>query len=286
MSLSPCISVIRMEFHIVLLVLAAVAANALSARLPDRTSESDIEVQDTDVNTTVSVPDPGLYLLSGEEAPEGRWPWMAAVYKNGAQFCGASLIGSRWLLSIADCHLTKSDSLYLGSTDLSLPGPKYYIEKAIFHPQRGQGNGLYHHDIVLLKLASDVKFDEKYVRPITLPTKEEDFTDMRTCWMMGWNRKASNSYDKNKLYQSAVSIYDSGDCDLPSGKQVQNYEYCAGRKGAAVPCWGDRGGPLVCEEYGIWKLAGVVSWYDCQRPNALFSKVSYYLDWIRQETGL
>ena len=60
----------------------------------------------------------------------------------------------------------------------------------------------------------------------------------------------------------------------------------AGRSGA---CMGDNGGPLVCKFGSTWKLVGATSWgqRDCSVNHpSVYARVSYFRNWIRQETDL
>lgn len=66
--------------------------------------------------------------------------------------------------------------------------------------------------------------------------------------------------------------------------KIHNSTLCTLIKAGVGTCNGDSGGPLVVND----KLAGIVSWgIPCAlgRPD-VFTRVSTYVSWIVQETGL
>ena len=46
---------------------------------------------------------PSDFIVGGEPAEEGRWPFMVSVEWYGEHICGGSLISAEWVLSAAHC---------------------------------------------------------------------------------------------------------------------------------------------------------------------------------------
>ena len=54
---------------------------------------------------TRGVPDDatGQYIINGDVAKPGAWPWHVQVLVNGFYICGGSLIRENWVLTAAHC---------------------------------------------------------------------------------------------------------------------------------------------------------------------------------------
>jgi len=45
----------------------------------------------------------GPYIINGQWAARGAWPWQIMLKLNGHFICGGSLINSRWVVTAAHC---------------------------------------------------------------------------------------------------------------------------------------------------------------------------------------
>ncbi|XP_044009873.1 uncharacterized protein LOC122853451 isoform X2 [Aphidius gifuensis] len=238
------------------------------------------------------------------DAEFGEYPWQVAILKkdptDSVFVCGGTLISPRHILTAAHCiksHVKEELRVRLGEWDVNNDGEFFpYIEQnvddIVIHPEFYAGT-LYN-DLAILKLDHDVNFKENpHIVPACLPNRHDDFTGAR-CWTTGWGKDAFGDFGKyqNILKEVDVPVVSNAICENQMRKTRLGPSFnlhpgfiCAGGEKGKDACRGDGGGPMVCERHGSWQLAGVVSWgIGCgeQALPGVYSRVSYYHDWIQQ----
>ncbi|NVC62047.1 serine protease [Vibrio sp. 05-20-BW147] len=237
-------------------------------------------------------------IIGGTTAPAEKWPFMAAVvskgYKGGkGQFCGASFIGSRYVLTAAHClDATLGDDIevIIGQQDLSAATSeqRLSVRKVYIHEEydgAAQGN-----DIAILELS------EAYEGPaVTLAefNLRDELAAGQALTVMGWgDQDPTDEFRKaTQLQQVNVELIDQQVCkNVPAlgYDKITENAFCAGVvQGGKDSCQGDSGGPIVVMDGGQYKQLGIVSWGDgCAVAGkyGVYANVSYYANWIAAKT--
>ncbi|MCG9568185.1 S1 family peptidase [Vibrio chagasii] len=241
-------------------------------------------------------------IINGNEATKGSWPFMVALVSKNmdayeGQFCGASFIGERYVLTAAHCIEASSSQdfeVVIGLSDLSSPDVekhRYSVEQVYAHESYTQEPAS--NDIAIIELSdkpmeSAVDLVDGYVR--------DNLSAGQMLTVIGWGDQNSSQEQyssTSQLQQVNVPLVSQRDCNLGQGDGYSDIgadAFCAGYKeGGRDSCSGDSGGPIMLStNNGHYEQLGLVSWGEgCAQPEAygVYTNISHFADWIGKKTA-
>ncbi|KAM7023893.1 transmembrane protease serine 9 [Acridotheres tristis] len=228
-------------------------------------------------------------IVGGTDASRGEIPWQVSLKEDSRHFCGATIIGDRWLLSAAHCFnetVPEEIEAYVGTTSLNGTDEnavKVNVTRVIPHPLFN--SMILDFDVAVLELARPLTFN-KYIQPVCLPPAVQKFPVGKKCLISGWGDLQEGNDTKPEILQKAsVGIIEQNTCNFLYNFSLTDRMICAGfMEGMVDSCQGDSGGPLACEVTpGVFYLAGIVSWgFGCaqaMRPG-VYSRITKFTNWI------
>ncbi|NXN96832.1 TMPS9 protease, partial [Rhinopomastus cyanomelas] len=230
-----------------------------------------------------------IKIVGGASASRGEIPWQVSLREYSMHFCGATVIGDRWLLSAAHCFNETSPheiEAFVGTTSLNGTdgtAVRVNVTRVIPHPLFSPVTLDF--DAAVLELARPLVFS-KYIQPLCLPLAEQQFPVGKRCVISGWgNLQEGNDTVPETLQKATVAIIEQETCDFLYNFSLTDQMICAGfLEGKVDSCQGDSGGPLACEVTpGVFYLAGIVSWgMGCAQPMqpGVYSRVTKLHQWI------
>ncbi|XP_041646714.1 granzyme G-like [Cheilinus undulatus] len=221
-------------------------------------------------------------IIGGQEAAAHSRPYMVLVERLGSnKICGGFLLNEDFVLTAAHCQ-DRSYTVLLGLHNYYDQNgvQKVSVEQAFPHEDYNPKNCL--HDIMLLKLSSEVKYSAT-VKSIPLAVGDDGHLP-QSCSVAGWGRNDSKSSNSSPILMEAnLTMIEKDVCKKMICQRMSEDEfkmlkvYCS--NGDAGPRQGDSGGPLVCDG----KAYGVVSFGDKKPDKPLFctyTKIPDYKSWI------
>ncbi|KAL5277010.1 hypothetical protein ACFFRR_002303 [Megaselia abdita] len=243
---------------------------------------------------------PEQRILGGQLAASGQFPYQAAlIMSDGSNswFCGGSIISDRWILTAAHCPDGATIvRVILGSNDINNidSNAQQYLVKdkqnMIIHEKYNRNN--LNNDLALVKLPSTIQFNSK-VKKISLPKRSSNPPSYENviATASGWGKtKDSDPSVTNELRFVSLKVIRNQECNRSYAPGfVVSSTLCVSTRGKKSICSGDSGGPLVVG--GVQgTLVGVSSFVSnsgCgSEVPAGFSRVTSYLQWIKDNTGL
>lgn len=217
-------------------------------------------------------------IVGGNKAPKGKWPGQVGLLQSNvsnnanAQFCGGSLIKSRWVITAAHCvdflQFLDEVQILTGTQSLNKGGKRRNVADIFIHVNWDPNTNDY--DLAIIKLQNNVngskyaiaskKQGNKYIKP------------GKKAFITGWGHTSEGGNGSVDLRQVKVPFVSRSTCNQPASYNggITQRMICAGLKqGGKDSCQGDSRGPVLVKHKGKWRLqAGVVSWgVGCARPN-------------------
>ncbi|XP_049279959.1 CLIP domain-containing serine protease B9 [Anopheles funestus] len=234
-------------------------------------------------------------IVGGHNADPNEWPWIAALFNNGRQFCGGSLIDSIHILTAAHCvaHMSSYDvarlSVKLGDHNIRSNTEVQHVERRVKRLVRHRGfdSRTLYNDVAVLTMDQPVPFT-KQVRPICLPAADNTRAyNGHTATVIGWGSLRENGPQPAILQEVNLPIWTNNECRIKYGPAapggIIDTMLCAGQA-AKDSCSGDSGGPLMVND-GTWTQVGVVSWgIGCGKGQypGVYTRVTAFLPWIKK----
>nr|XP_055153423.1 transmembrane protease serine 11D [Symphalangus syndactylus] len=232
-------------------------------------------------------------IIGGTEAEEGSWPWQVSLRLNNAHHCGGSLISNMWIITAAHCFRSNSNPReWIATFGISTTLPKLRMRVRSILIHNNYKSATHENDIALVRLENSVIFT-KDIHSVCLPAATQNIPPGSTAYVTGWGAQEYAGHTVPELRQGQVRIISNDVCNAPYSYNgaILSGMLCAGvPQGGVDACQGDSGGPLVQEDSRrLWFLVGIVSWGDqCGLPDkpGVYTRVTAYLDWIRQQTEI
>ncbi|XP_031353250.1 melanization protease 1-like [Photinus pyralis] len=234
-----------------------------------------------------------------------EFPWIAQLLYDEDKIikCVGSLINHRYVLTAAHClkmNNLQMTGVRLGDYDVTTdkdcvngtlfgeecsdPAVVYGIEELIPHPSFSRRTA--ENDIGLIRLSRNVEYSE-YIRPICLPTVNSKLEDGVQLAVSGWGITESRGEPTKIKKKISAHLLPLGTCRAyftSSRRSLTTDHLCVSEGMNIFTCQGDSGGPLMLPVRNQWEAIGLVSFgIGCGDDfPVVYTKVSSYLDWIKQ----
>ena len=239
-------------------------------------------------------------IVGGIENNITETPWHVGVIA-GASLCGGSAISETVIITAAHCvdnSGIEKIKIFNDSSQLDQVRTYQGIQNLVIHPHWDRAT--YRNDIALLTTSAPLL----NVKPLELPVNYIDENRPKKgekAQIVGWGSTQNKINEPSQILQKAeIEIlidYIEKSCGQYAVSLVDGapgydntINICAGRsEGGVDACQGDSGGGLTIRENNQEILAGVVSvGFECAKVGypGIYTRVSSYLDWIDQNTGL
>ncbi|PAA49416.1 hypothetical protein BOX15_Mlig007235g3, partial [Macrostomum lignano] len=206
------------------------------------------------------------YILNGQNAALGQFPWMAKI--SG---CSASVLNKRTILTAAHCVCNRAPSSVEVGTVRAGRGTSYRVSNTYIYPGYPTGSGcavVRDYDLAVLKTSSDIAFNSN-VQPIALFSGSEPSAGSAII-SMGYG--GDHNGISNVLNYAETTLTRSG---------CGSAYFCSSRQPNSI-YFGDSGGPMVYRSGSTYYQLGVNS--GISSTTSLYANVVRYASFINRYT--
>ncbi|CAH0592703.1 unnamed protein product [Chrysodeixis includens] len=228
-------------------------------------------------------------IVGGSTVNISTYPSLVALLfsssgSNFRQNCGGIILNNRAILTAAHCtigHAANRWRVRVGSSSANSGGVVHNTATIINHPSYGQGGHMFNNDIAVLRLSSNIAFNNN-ARAGSIAGSNYNVPDNAVVWTTGWGRTSFGGSFSEQLRHVQVWTVNQNVCNGRYGGSITANMLCAGwlDVGGRDSCQNDSGGPL----YHSGVVVGVVSFGtgcgDGRFPG-VYARVSRFTSWIQ-----
>ncbi|XP_017018366.1 serine protease 1-like [Drosophila kikkawai] len=232
-------------------------------------------------------------ITHGEDARTDQFPYQVGLslkIGSSSAWCGGSLIGNEWVLTAAHCtDGVDSVEVYLGSTVRSSPKVKHHVSRDDIIIHADWNSRTLRNDISLIRIPR-VEYSSAIDR-VELPKHESHYSsyDGDEVIASGWGRTSdAASAVAAHLQYAHMKVISNSECKRTYLTTIRDSNICVSTPAGVSTCNGDSGGPLVLASSKVQVgLTSFGSAAGCEKEYpAVFTRVTSYLDWIKEHTGI
>ncbi|XP_026274181.2 venom serine protease-like [Frankliniella occidentalis] len=233
-------------------------------------------------------------ITNGIEVRPNEYPMMAALVDGDAVVCGAVLIASRFALTSAHClrglPLEMVD-LVVGEFDTTFEvegtvQQRLKLAEFVRHPS--WSNDWKRGNIAIAKTKEEVRVS-LFAGPACVPNNksaDQFLVPGENLVILGWGASVYGGQTSTRLKLMNAPLINPNECIIKYG-QLYDEHFCTGSINSQSVCTGDPGGPLLWKSPRThrYMVAGIIAYGDgCSGSAIINTKVSSYMDWIREVT--
>ncbi|RWS21060.1 trypsin-1-like protein, partial [Leptotrombidium deliense] len=227
-----------------------------------------------------------------------KYPWIANIQLTvGTQYwnISGSVINQRYILTVSLGVVLPPENIkvFVGRHKHTELKHSFRVEKIISHENFGTTKRQHNNDIALLKLDTEIKFNDK-MRPICLPTEDMKLFDNFVLVSKGNTiSEKGEKVQGNSMQEIFMHSVDFNECKKMYPNYIFKYPYklkdemhmCASSNAKHI-CKGDYGAALMYKQKGKLFIAGMASFAKelCSEKPAVFTNIIHYLPWINENT--